>query len=59
MSKWGERQTGVGPFAWMIGRRFEVADGPARLNRGRRKLRTDLFTAPREGYGPARAVLTR
>ena len=24
-SEWGVRQTGVGPFAWMIGRRFETA----------------------------------
>ena len=24
-SAWGKRQTGVGPYAWMIGRRFEQA----------------------------------
>ena len=24
-AKWGERMTGDGPYAWMIGRRFEIA----------------------------------
>ena len=28
---WGQRQTGVGPYAWMIGRRFEAAAGAPRL----------------------------
>jgi DNA repair photolyase len=44
--KWGERQTGVGPFAWMIGRRFETAARRLGLNERRLRLRTDLFTPP-------------
>jgi len=43
----GLRQKGQGPYAWMIGRRFEQA--AAKLGFGKRhlKLRTDLFVAPR------------
>ncbi|HEY8564145.1 MAG TPA: PA0069 family radical SAM protein [Beijerinckiaceae bacterium] len=47
---WGERQTGVGPFAWMIGRRFETAAERCGYNAKRLKLRTDLFVPP--GRGP-------
>jgi DNA repair photolyase len=50
-SKWGERQTGVGPFAWMIGRRFEVATARLGFNEGRRRLRTDLFKPPGKDSG--------
>jgi DNA repair photolyase len=46
-SKWGERQTGTGPYAWQIGRRFEIAARRLGLNLDRRKLRTDLFAPPR------------
>ncbi|WP_375459788.1 PA0069 family radical SAM protein [uncultured Enterovirga sp.] len=45
-SAWGERQTGVGPYAWMIGRRFEAASERIGFNKQRRTLRTDLFTPP-------------
>ncbi|MGA0598935.1 PA0069 family radical SAM protein [Enterovirga sp. CN4-39] len=45
-SKWGQRQTGVGPYAWMIGRRFEKAAERLGFNRVRRELRTDLFRKP-------------
>jgi DNA repair photolyase len=45
-SSWGKRQTGVGPYAWMIGRRFEQACERFGFNRVRRPLRTDLFTPP-------------
>jgi DNA repair photolyase len=45
-SQWGVRQTGRGPYAWMIGRRFELAAKRLGLNTERRKLRTDLFTPP-------------
>lgn len=45
---WGERQTGSGAYAWMIGRRFETAARRLGLNRSRTRLRTDLFEpAPR------------
>lgn len=43
---WGERQTGTGPFAWMIGRRFEAAAARNGYARERMKLRTDLFHRP-------------
>lgn len=45
-SEWGVRQRGRGPYAWMIGRRFETAAKRLGLNTERRKLRTDLFTPP-------------
>ena len=35
---------GDGPYAWMIGRRFEIA--AARLGFTHNKLRTDLFEPP-------------
>jgi DNA repair photolyase len=46
-SKWGERMTGNGPYAWQIGRRFEIAARRLGLNLERRKLRTDQFTPPK------------
>jgi DNA repair photolyase len=45
-SEWGVRQRGRGPYAWMIGRRFEMTARRLGLNVERRKLRTDLFTPP-------------
>ncbi|MDB5591162.1 PA0069 family radical SAM protein [Enterovirga sp.] len=45
-SAWGQRQTGVGPYAWMIGRRFETAAKRIGFNTERRQLRTDLFRPP-------------
>jgi hypothetical protein len=38
--------TGSGPYAWQIGRRFEIAARRLGLNQERRKLRTDLFAPP-------------
>ena len=45
-STWGKRMTGTGPYAWMIGRRFEVAAERIGFNKTRQKLRTDLFQRP-------------
>lgn len=45
-ASWGERQTGTGPFAWMIGRRFEAAAKRNGFPTERLKLRTDLFVRP-------------
>jgi len=42
----GTRQTGTGPVAWMIGRRFQMAAQRLGLNAERLKLRTDLFHRP-------------
>ncbi len=44
-SEWGKRMKGVGPYAWQIGRRFEIKAKHLGLNLERRKLRTDLFKA--------------
>lgn len=44
-SSYGKRMSGDGPYAWMIGRRFELA--AKRLGFGATKLRTDLFEPPR------------
>jgi DNA repair photolyase len=44
--QWRTRQTGIGPYAWMIGRRFETASARYGLNARRLKLRTDLFAPP-------------
>ena len=43
---WGRRMTGTGPYAWSIGRRFEIAAKRLNLNLERRHLRTDLFKRP-------------
>lgn len=44
-SEWGKRMRGSGPYAWQIGRRFEIAAKRIGLNRTRVKLRTDIFKA--------------
>jgi DNA repair photolyase len=49
-SAWGQRQTGSGPFAWTIGRRFELAAKRLGFSEKRLKLRTDLF---RKAVAPA------
>src|SRR5216684_8638425 len=48
-STWGKRMKGSGPYAWMIGRRFEVACEKLRLNVDRAKLATEHFRPPRPG----------
>ncbi|MGH9818221.1 MAG: PA0069 family radical SAM protein, partial [Candidatus Acidiferrales bacterium] len=45
-SKFGARMTGSGPYAWMIGRRFEAAAARLGLGRSRVPLRCDLFRPP-------------
>ena len=45
-AKWGERMEGDGPYAWMIGRRFEMTARRLGLDRRSTALRTDLFTPP-------------
>src|ERR1700742_490105 len=47
-AKWGERMTGTGPVAWMIGRRFEAACERLGLNRRKLKLSTEHFTPTRK-----------
>jgi DNA repair photolyase len=48
-STFGKRQTGEGPIAWMIGRRFEAACEKLDLNKTRARLTTDHFSPPRHG----------
>ena len=45
-SAWGQRQSGSGPYAWMVGRRFEAAAERLGFNVARKELRTDLFRPP-------------
>jgi DNA repair photolyase len=42
----GSRHVGIGPYAWTIGRRFQLAAQRLGLNTARVKLRTDLFERP-------------
>jgi len=44
-SEWGKRMKGAGPYAWQIGRRFELTARRLGLNLERRALRTDQFVA--------------
>ncbi len=48
-SAWGKRMTGTGPYAWMIGRRFEMACDKIGFNTQKIRLRTDLFVRPQGG----------
>lgn len=45
-STFGKRQKGEGPYAWQIGRRFEIATRRLGMNRRNLRLRTDLFSPP-------------
>jgi DNA repair photolyase len=45
-STFGMRQVGSGPYAWQVGRRFQLACQRLGLNIERLKLRTDLFKRP-------------
>ncbi|MBX6328297.1 MAG: PA0069 family radical SAM protein [Pseudolabrys sp.] len=46
-SRWFERQRGRGPYAYLIGRRFELACRKLGLNRMRTHLSTSHFRAPK------------
>jgi DNA repair photolyase len=48
-SRFGERMTGGGPYAWMIGRRFENHCARLGLNTERRRLTTEHFQKPVKG----------
>ena len=45
-AEWGRRMAGSGPYAWMIGRRFEMAEQRLGYNKMPVRLRTDLFVKP-------------
>jgi len=42
----GKRMTGTGPYAWMVGRRFEIAMAKLGYTKSHKRLRTDLFQRP-------------
>ena len=42
----GKRMSGTGPYAWMIGRRFEAAVAKIGFAKTKLKLRNDLFRPP-------------
>jgi DNA repair photolyase len=48
-STWGRRMTGAGPYAWMIGRRFEAACEKLGLNAEKVPLTTEHFQPPGKG----------
>ncbi|RFC68998.1 MULTISPECIES: PA0069 family radical SAM protein [Mesorhizobium] len=48
-AEWGKRMRGSGPYAWQIGRRFEIASKKLGLNLERKRLRTDLFVQTQKG----------
>jgi DNA repair photolyase len=48
-SAWGTRMKGTGPYAWMIGRRFEMTCEKLGLNISRTQLTTEHFRKPKPG----------
>ena len=44
---WGKRMKGTGPYAWMIGRRFEMACEKLGLNAAKSTLSTAHFRHPK------------
>ena len=50
-ANWSTRQSGVGPYAWMLGRRFETTAERLGLNKRNLRLRTDLFKVPPKETG--------
>jgi DNA repair photolyase len=48
-STWGKRQTGEGPYAWLVGRRFEAACERLGLNKQKARLTTEHFQKPVKG----------
>jgi len=45
-AEWGTRMRGVGPYAWQVGRRFDMATRKIGLKSMRMSLRSDLFAPP-------------
>ena len=57
-SRWGRRMAGSGPYAWMIGRRFEMAARRLGYRETPRTLRTDLFRKPQPSASEKDAQLS-
>jgi DNA repair photolyase len=56
--RWGQRMVGSGPYAWMIGRRFEMAARRFGYRETPLGLRTDLFVKPAPPANQAGAQLS-
>jgi len=56
-AQWGRRMAGSGPYAWMIGRRFETAARRLGYREEKTSLRTDLFRTPTPGGKDAQLSL--
>ncbi len=48
-AEWGKRMRGTGPYAWQIGRRFEITARKLGFNARRLQLRNDLFEPVEKG----------
>ena len=48
-AEWGKRMRGTGPYAWQIGRRFEISARKLGFNSKRIPFRTDLFEPVEKG----------
>lgn len=48
-AQWTKRMRGTGPYAWSIGRRFELAASRLGMNTKKQILRSDLFVSPMKG----------
>jgi len=57
-AEWGRRMAGSGPYAWMIGRRFEMAARRLGYRETKTSLRTDLFRKPASTTREAGAQLS-
>jgi DNA repair photolyase len=57
-AQWGRRMAGSGPYAWMIGRRFEMAARRLGYRETSRALRVDLFEKPAAKTSDATAQLS-
>ena len=57
-ARWGRRMAGSGPYAWMIGRRFEMATRRLGYRETSRALRVDLFRKPAQEASNAPAKLS-
>jgi DNA repair photolyase len=51
------RQSGEGPYAWTLGRRFEIAERRLGFNARKRRLRDDLFRVPGRPEEPVQLAL--
>ncbi|MBA3448460.1 MAG: PA0069 family radical SAM protein [Pseudaminobacter sp.] len=49
-AEWGKRMKGAGPYAWQIGRRFEISARKLGLNAEKCPLRTDLFVETKKRH---------